>query len=292
MITILINRTAGKGIKQEKIDALISFFNGKSLEYRIFCSEFKGHIKLLSSELAKSSTKVLVVGGDGTIQEAIEGLISSNWPCPLAIIPAGTGNDFAKSLKIPLDFYEALSLALSLNEKKYYLGICNGKYFANVVSTGIDAAIVRNRLALKKILFGPLSYLISTIFTLMIYKPREYLIETDSSHYQGSFYLIAAGNGNFYGNGMNITPVGSPESELLNLVIVRKTNRFRLLLLLPTIYTGKHVYSSYAESTLTSYIKITFLSGEQLVNYDGELEKSNMVTISKSSVKMANIVTE
>lgn len=290
MITIIINATAGKGLGKEKIEILIQVLKEHRLEYRLHYSEYHGHVKILAAEYASCSTKIITLGGDGTIQEAIEGLISVDWPCPLAIIPTGTGNDFAKTLKIPLDYTNALHLALSGNEKLYYLGICNSKYFANVVSTGIDAEIVKNRLLLKKVLYGPLSYLISSILTILIYKPREYMIVTDFASYKGSYYLIAVGNGNFYGNGMNVTPEGSPSSKMLNLVLVRKTNRFRLLTLLPTIYTGKHILSPYAESILTSSVKITCLTGEQLINSDGELEKGIIIDICKTNNKLAHIV--
>jgi len=289
MTTILINPKAGKGITSHEITYIEQEYIKRGLNYRIEYSKYIGHITELVIEYGMSSPKLVIVGGDGTLQEAIEGLVKIHWPCELSIIPLGTGNDFARSMGLPLDIEEAIKVAIEGSSMNCFLGICNEHYFSNVVSTGIDAQIVLTRNKLKSVIKGAVSYLISTILMLLIYKPRRYRIKLDHVTIEGEYYLVAAGNGSFYGGGMMITPKGSPLQDDLQIIIIKKVNRFILLYLLPTIYSGKHVNTPHVLQYTSRTCEVDCLDGTQLVNLDGELTKETNVKICKDDGKTAKL---
>jgi YegS/Rv2252/BmrU family lipid kinase len=280
--TIIINPTAGRGISLSKIEYIKNKIEIEGHTANLEITKYEGHAKLLVKEVMSEETIIIVAGGDGTIRECIIGLMQCARKNPIAILPIGTGNDFARTLGIDLNMENALKIILMDRRQKIHFGQSSDDEFINVISTGFDAAIVKTRNKLKKIIKGPLSYLISTLLTLVVYKAKVYQIEIDGVKTQGEFFLIAVANGKYYGGGMKVAPHASPNNEKLDICMIKKINKWRLLTLLPTIYSGKHIETPYVDYLSCDKIKISCGQEKILVNIDGELVNRNNLHVSKN----------
>ncbi|MCK8060858.1 MULTISPECIES: diacylglycerol kinase family protein [unclassified Fusibacter] len=282
-ITIVINPTAGKGLSIFKIDSIENFIIEHGHSVTIVKTEYEGHAKNIVEEYIDCSDIIVVAGGDGTLREGVLGMIARKSKVPMGILPTGTGNDFARTLGIPLDLNEALEVLLKGSKTKVHFGKVNEDIFVNVVSTGFDASIVNTREKIKRFVKGPLSYLVSTIITLVKYQAKEYVLMIDGKKHVGTYFLVAAANGRYYGGGMKVAPKASPKNKQLDICLVKKIGKLKLLYLLPTIYSGKHIETPYVEYFSCDTLSIEIIDGSVLINIDGELKYVNLFNISKNS---------
>lgn len=289
MVQILINPVAGPGLKDHRVETITAYFQEKNVPHQVFISSSPGDITRYIEASVQENETLVIAGGDGTLQEAFLGLYQSNKKNPIVILPVGTGNDLVRSLDHSLDLQEALAHFEHPSPKEMFTGLCNDHLFINVVSTGLDAAIVKTRESIKKWFKGPSSYLISTIITLLFYRPRVYEITTEQTTFSGAFYLVAVGNGQYYGGGMKITPKASVYKNQLDVCIIEKKNRFRMLMLLPTIYSGRHVTYDFVKHFQCERLSIK-MKETCLVNYDGELIKESSLDICKNKTFKPNIM--
>ncbi len=278
MIAIIVNPHAGKHDKKSVVNSLKHYAEASNTPYTLLYSQRPMQIVDLAASAALSGCERLIVaGGDGSIQEAVEGLSRSNWPCPVAVIPCGTGNDLAKSLNIPTDIDEAVKVAFTGQVVPLTLGTMNEHFFANITSTGLDADITALRTKLKPIIAGPLAYLVATVLTIIRYRPTKYQLNIDGRQIEGEYALIAVANGKYYGGGMQIAPHADPTHPDFNVVAVKGLKPLKLLSLLHLVYSGKHVDTPHVEEYYGSHIKITSNNRSIAINYDGELTHSNIL---------------
>lgn len=271
MIAIIVNPQAGRRDKSRLVREMQKRAQVLQIDYTLAYSDAPKKIVSLVAMAAKQCERLVIAGGDGSIQEAIEGLNQVNWPCPLAIIPCGSGNDLAKSLNLPTDLESAIDLAFTGTPAPLTLGTVNGHPFANIVSTGVDADIVALRTKLKPYLSGPLAYLAATIMTIVHYKPKHFELLVDGKSIEGKYALIAVANGKYYGGGMKIAPNADPTHPEFNLVAVKGLRPLKLLSLLYLVYSGRHVKTPYVEEYYGMQIEIRSKGKVMAINYDGEL---------------------
>jgi len=212
---------------------------------------------------------IVSVGGDGTLFETINGM--ANKKVNLGIIAGGTGNDFIRSVEIPTDIYEALEIIKNGKIKDIDLGMVNGKYFINVVSFGIDGEIVRITDKIKKYIKGSAAYLSATLKSLVVYKAKSMLIEIDGVKYHREAYLVAVGNGKYFGGGMKVLPNAEIDDELLDICIVKKMSKVKLIALFPSIFSGKHISIKGVEYFKGKKVSIKSIKDKIIVNADGNL---------------------
>lgn len=245
-----------------------------------------------ATEITENSpcTKVVAVGGDGTVNEVAKGLIRRKFGI-LGIIPGGTGNDLSRSLEIPSDLKEALDIIIKGDTVKIDTGLAEGKEFVNIASVGFDADVVytankiKDRIKLK----GKLAYILGVLSTLLSYKKKQAIIDIDGVIYNRNVLLLAIGNGKYYGGGMKIIPDASLYDGDLHICLVKDISNFKLLFLFPTIFTGEHIkLIKYVEILKGKQVKIDLLEGGYL-NLDGDLFKCNKklkVEISKDKLEV------
>lgn len=278
MIAIIVNPLAGKRDKTQIVTSLQQQAKAQNIDYTLAYSEKPGQIVTLVAKAALVSERVIIAGGDGSIQEAIEGLNSVQWPCPLAIVPCGSGNDLAKSLNLPTDIDSAVDMALRGLAMPLTLGAVNDHIFANIVSTGLDADIVALRTKLKPLLAGPLAYLAATIMTIVHYRPTRYCLTIDGKIIERDYALVAVANGKYYGGGMKIAPHADPSHPEFNIVAVKALKPLKLLSLLHLVYSGRHIETPYVDEFFGSEIEIEVPGKKMSINYDGELMSADRLT--------------
>lgn len=201
----------------------------------------------LAQEAAASGRDVVVAGGDGTINEAANGVLSSGRRVSLGIIPAGSGNDYAcETLKLPRDPLRALEIALRGEPRAMDVGRVNGRYFLNAFGVGLDANIAAAAEKLKRYPFmrGQTLYWTASLRELIFhYKlcPRLTVQYDEQPSEQREYAVAAVSIGPTYGGGFRINPDADPRDGLFDLCTIWKPSLPRALRLLPMVEKGKHL---------------------------------------------------
>jgi diacylglycerol kinase (ATP) len=207
----------------------------------------RGAAERIAAQAATSGREVVAVGGDGTIAEVANGILTSGAVVPLGIIPAGNGNDYAfHTLHLPADLPRALEIALSGTPVPIDVGQVNGRYFVNALGVGIDANIAAAAESMKRIPFlrGQTLYYTASLRELLFHYDRcpELTIVADGRSDDRRLYALAAVSiGPTYGGGFQINPGADPRDGLFDVCTIWKPKRSRALRLLPMVEQGKHL---------------------------------------------------
>src|SRR6266436_8804339 len=210
----------------------------------------QGEAKELAMIAAKEGRPVIIVGGDGSVHEVVNGILASGRRVPLGIVGAGSGNDFAlNTLKLPHDPTVAIERAFDGRLVEVDAGIVNGRYFANSFSVGLDAdiAVAANRMKNIPLMSGERLYYTSTVKQLVFgYHRCPWLsFELDRDEPAGNklfkrCVLMAVTNGPTYGAGFRINPTADPTDGLFDICTIDYMPLFRALKLLPIVKKGEH----------------------------------------------------
>ena len=265
----ILNPVAGTGFSLKAMEGLEAAMREKNVEYRVFRTERPGHGTELAAKLASDPEVLAVaaVGGDGTAGEVAAGL--SGTDKPMAIIPAGTGNDFIKSVGIPNDPRRALDILLTCAPQPTDTGEVNGEFFLNVCGTGFDVTVLDYAEAEKAKHRGLTPYLLGLVKANFHYRSVRLKITDETGVTEGRFLVCSVANGRFIGGGIPICPAADPSDGLLDLVLVRHVPRRRIPLYLPGLMMGRDL--NFRITTHRRVRSVTF-EGEKLrVNIDGEI---------------------
>lgn len=268
MWAIVINPVSGQGKGSIFGTRVTSFFNSRGVKYRMITgTSAQQTSRNLASFLAleKDCAGVVAVGGDGLVHLVIQQLAQTN--IPIAVIPAGTGNDTCRALGWPLDNLE-LILESILTQKPQYidLGVVDGEWFSAILSTGFDS-VVNERANKYKWPRGPMKYNAAIARELPGFKPREYEIELDGKTYRTRAMLIAVGNGISYGGGMKVCPNALLHDGLFDVMVLHPVSKFEFLKVFPKVYSGAHVSHPAVKFFRCKQVKI---SASAVAYADGE----------------------
>ena len=192
-------------------------FRDHSSAIEIVLTRQRGHaVELAREAVEKGYNIVVAVGGDGTINEVGRGLVSSN--TALGVIPAGSGNGFARNFQIPLDQREAIDLLLAPAFRSIDVGKINEHYFFNVAGSGLDAEISKNfeEFGMR----GPVPYFLVGTKAMLAYQPKPLKIVSEEFTDTLSPLIISIANGPQYGNGAIIAPAAKPDDGFLDVCII------------------------------------------------------------------------
>ena len=242
MWLLLINPNSGNGrgkkvgkiVKQELAALNIKYIDisAKSAEQ---CQEnLKNRIN--SSQRFEG---LFLVGGDGTLNIAIQELVKTS--LGLALIPAGTGNDFARTLNLNLKHPRHLiSFYLSTEPDLVDVGQVGERYFVDVLSTGFDSMVNERANAMHRVK-GRAKYNLSILLVLSTFKPKNYEFSIDGVSFESKAMLIAVSNGISYGGGMKVTPDAKLDDGLFDILILTPVSRLEFLRVFPKVFSGQHI---------------------------------------------------
>lgn len=283
---VIINPSANSGNSQKMIAAVQEILRNESVDY--MTTSRPSHAVELASN-AESYETVIVIGGDGTVHEVVNGLMTiepEKRPI-LALVPSGSGNDSCRMAGIPLDVAEALTTILTGQPKTFDLGLCNGTYFLNSCSVGIDALVVAktNELKATKKLSGTPLYA-SALLHVILHNLRSIQVEIlfdDSEPSTEDILLCAVTNGQTYGSGIAINPSANPSDGKLSAVLVDKVSVAQTLSYLPALAAKKHEKIKAYHAQDFDHLTLRSTHGGPLVaQRDGEIftaEKFEFQTI-------------
>lgn len=275
----IINPNAGKGNALNIIPQIKKIFELINEEPIIEVTKRPGHAtEIVRNYVQSEDYRVYSVGGDGTLNEVLNGIVNSQ--SQLGIIPAGSGNDFIKSLIIDenVSVEKLLKQTIIGESKKTDIGIVNGKYFINISSIGFDADVVQTSIKLKKSPFIPskLAYLLSIFLTVFFHKNKNLEILLDNNKINTKTTLLAVCNGNFYGGGMLVAPFAKISDGCFDVCLVEDLSILKILTLFPKLIKGKH----------SELKEVSFFKSQKLIvdcekninlNLDGELVQSKHI---------------
>jgi len=270
-LDIILNPIAGgkRGKKSRRIlDKVKSRLSERKIEYTLHQSEYKGHATEITKTLRENGSKnIVVMGGDGTLHEVINGF-SNFETVTLGIIPCGTGNDFVSALNIPLDPVKAVDLIL--DGKPYFTDFMQLPTVRglNVVGVGIDVDVLVKYSKLKrKNKFG---YTWCLIRTLLKFDYTEFTAEFNGESKECKSFIAAIANGNVYGGGIKICPPANPTDKTLDFLTVKEIPKRKILGALIKLLKGKIMTFQQTEHATCKKIVIKPKSS-YVVNVDGEL---------------------
>lgn len=212
---------------------------------------------------------VVAAGGDGTINEVVNGLAEQSYRPKLGIIPVGTTNDFARALHIPRDIEEAARIIAIGDTIPVDIGRMNERYFINIAGGGRITELTYEVPSKLKTMLGQLAYYLKGMEMLPSIKASDVSIEYDGKLFEGEVMLFLVGLTNSVGGLEKLAPDSSINDGLFTLLIVKKTNLADLIRIATLALRGEHINDQSVIYTKANHIKVNSNETVQL-NLDGE----------------------
>lgn len=269
MYTFIVNPAAGNGYALKIEQQIVNVLQERNIPYEILHTTAPEHaMELAKDASAKAGCQgVIAVGGDGTAYEVACGLLDTG--VPLGIIPAGTGNDFIKTVNIPKKPMEALERIMQGAPRPVDVGRLNNRVFLNVCGTGFDEQTLEYTLAAKKYARGILPYLIGLIRAIFSYKPVHVAFTVDGETEERDVLLCSVANGRFIGGGIPVCPDAKADDGLMDMVIVETKPRWKIPFYLPGLLMGK--IDQFKITTHKRCKDMSIVSKGMRLNVDGEI---------------------
>ncbi|NIV92321.1 YegS/Rv2252/BmrU family lipid kinase [candidate division KSB1 bacterium] len=266
-IKIIVNPVAGARRDQRRmIDSIKSFFSDIGSNYELCFTSRRGEgLEFAQNAVEEKVDAVIVVGGDGTINEVGSALVNTD--VVIGIIPCGSGNGLARTLGIPAEAVAACKLVMNGQIVSIDVGKVNDGFFFLVAGVGFDALVGKKFDEMPT--RGPLPYFYLSVKEFLTYKPEEIAIHFDERSLQVRPFVIAVANGQQYGNNALIAPGAKLNDGLLDLCIVHRLSVLQLPEALPKLFKGKIESYSDAEFHKTQNLVIERQQSDY-VNIDGE----------------------
>ena len=276
----LVNPAAANGSTGRRWPELARRAAALGLQGETLVSERPGHLAELAAEAAAAgATAIVVVGGDGTVHEVVDGLARAGASdrVELGLIPFGTGRDFARSLRIPRRLEDALEVVRGGRVRTVDIGRAtyasdNGEavaHFANFAGAGISGAIADRANRTTKAFGGRLSFIWATLAVFTRWQPTEMTVEIDGERRQVLLLEALAMNGDYTAGGMWVAPEASLEDGTFDVVLIGDFSKAEFTTTFPKIYRGTHVSHAKVEIVRARELRVDAPSPLPIV-LDGE----------------------
>lgn len=264
---LLINRHARQGDTQ--INQVVEQLQKLGLSLVEASTEDPENLTSLLRQYQPQVDLVIIGGGDGTLNAAIEGLIEVQ--LPLGILPMGTANDLARTLGLPTDLSAACRVIAEGYQARIDLGWVNGKHFFNVASLGLSVQITRKLNKQMKQRWGILAYAIAAIQVLLQSRPFTVQLRLNQGEWiQMRTIQVAVGNGRYYGGGMAVAERATIDDQRLDVYSLNIRRWWQLLVILPGMRSGNHTSWKFVEHYRCYQVEIQ-TRRPYAINTDGEI---------------------
>lgn len=282
MFIFIVNPVSGNNLGIKASIVIEEYCKRRKINYKIIYTEKKNDAIRIAKEL-KDNEKVTIfsVGGDGTLNEVVNGLANSK--AKLGLIPVGSGNDFYRS------FY-------TFPDKKIDLGKVNDRYFINVASLGLDAEIANYANQIKN---GKLSnesvYILSLIHEFFRFKPIN--VDIDGKNKDSTILTVC--NAKFYGGGFNIAPQAKLNDGMFDIIDVKSLNKLEIINLVMKLMKATHLESNKVNFYQTDKLSVNSsiplncnIDGEIITdtNFDFSIERESLNVDVRNSNIFRNVL--
>lgn len=259
-------------------------FDKRNIEHESVQTEYAGHgTEIIKNLNFEKYDGIAVAGGDGTLFETINGYFANKSAkrIPVGVIPIGRGNAFARDLDLhPEKWKEAIDAIASGKTKFVDVGLCKTKkeqfYFINILGFGFVTDVASTAFMLR--VFGHLSYILGVFYRTIFLKPFSLKIEVGGKNYERENVFAEISNSRYTGKDFLMAPHAVINDGLLDVTLLNKVSRVRLLQALPKIFTGAHVKMKEVECFKAEKIKIE-TKPQKLLTPDGRLIGSTPIEI-------------
>ncbi len=289
-LIVIISNPAARKSSVRKIESTAALLTKKGFSSEIFLTKKRGDAEHLARKAReKKPFLIIAAGGDGTINEVINGLVWSE--IPLAVLPLGTTNVLAKELAIPEHIDGAVETALSKTPKRICLGTITllegssrvSRYFSLMAGIGFDGKAVRDvNWSLKKV-SGKAAYVMSGLKNFVFYSPEKLTLKTEGRDYAG--YCAVVGNARKYGGHFSVTPDSSVLDPRLHMCIFEGKKRSDLLRYVFGVVRGTHLRNDDVIYVTSEHIEI---KGRAYIQVDGDYFGTTPaeISIAKDAVRI------
>ena len=257
MWALVINPVAGQGKGTTVATYVAGWLSQRDIPYTIVTGNSSvalgDHLSAFIEKVPDTSG-VIAVGGDGLLHNILQCLVSAQ--IPLAMIPAGTGNDFVRTLGWKLDsFDEQLEAITTQSPTSMDLGLVDGEWFGAILSTGFDSVVNEkaNTMGWPK---GPMKYNAAIAMELPRFKPRHYEITLDDRTISTEAMLIAVANGRSYGGGMLVCPNANIVDGLFDVMVLHPVSTIEFMKVFPRVFAGTHISHPAVEIVRSRSVRI------------------------------------
>lgn len=268
MWALVINPVSGQGKGSSMGTYVAGYLTQCSVQYEIItgnsAQSLSEHLKLFLEKYPQCEG-VLAVGGDGLLHNILQ--IVTPLQIPFAMIPAGTGNDFVRTLGWDLEDIDfQLDTILSTNPTAIDLGLVDGEWFGAILSTGFDSEVNEraNRMRHPK---GAMKYNLAIAIELPKFKPRHYEIHLDNRTISTEAMLIAIANGRSYGGGMLVCPDANLSDGFFDVMILHPVSKPEFIKVFPKVFSGSHTTHPAIEIVRSKTVRI---ESQAIAYADGE----------------------
>lgn len=265
-ICFIINPISGVGRQSVVEDLIVQHLDSKDFETEVKYTKAAGHATELSREAAEQGMDaVIVVGGDGSVNEAALGLIHHKH-CALGIIPTGSGNGLARHLGLPIDLTKAVQLLNHSKIRTIDTALMNDRLFVGTAGIGFDAHI-----GFKFAEFGTRgfsSYARLVLREFPTYGSRHYTLEIDGKQLELDAFVIAFANSSQYGNNAMVSPNSRLDDGILEVCILKDCPKWRIPEMLIRLFRGTLEASKYVEILPAKEIRLK--QSDSTAHLDGE----------------------
>ena len=260
-VAFLVNPASANGRTGRLWPELAQRAKAAGLDGPAYLSERRGELPgLVAKASAAGAQLVVAIGGDGTLNEVVRGLMKladEGKAVPeLAVIPRGTGRDFVRTFRIPSKLDEAIAVARDGEprtvdagrvEYQTWSGEPGASFFANVASAGMSGAIAQRADSTTKALGGKMSFLAATVAVFWRWRPTEMTVTVDREERVATMHDVLVANCRYLGGGMKMCPEALPDDGLFDVLTIGNLTKADLALTLPRTYRGSHLPHPKAE---------------------------------------------
>ena len=267
---VIINPNAGNGKGKKDWKRISGLFRKNNIDISPGFTSAKGHAMELAREgIANGFRNIITVGGDGTLNEVVNGAFTQDY-CPtsgitLALVPVGTGNDWGRMFGIPLVYEAAVEVIKQRKQMLHDIGLVKYfagteqkiRYFINIAGLGFESIVVRKTNKQKERGRNNAAiYFYNLLSSLISYSNTEADIIIDGNRNRARIFSVNVGNGRYCGGGMRQTPEALPDDGLLDITVIREMGRIEIIKSLKVLYDGTILSHPKVDGYRASNLKV------------------------------------
>lgn len=268
---LIYNPTSGREEGKKRLADILQMLDAAGIETTTHATDGEGDATTSAAEaIDRGYDMIIAAGGDGTLNEVINGMAGKPERPPLGIIPLGTTNDFARALGIPRNWEEACSIITRQMTRVIDLGQANDKYFINIAGGGSLTELTYEVPSKLKTMIGQLAYYMKGLEKMTRLRPTELRIELDGHGiFHGEFMLFLITNTNSVGGFEKLAPDARIDDGLFDVIMLKKCNLAEFIRVAGMALRGEHVNDPLIMYAQTKRVSVTSPDTVQL-NLDGE----------------------
>lgn len=250
---VIVNPVSGGKRAPKRWAKIQPVLEQAGIPFQVQITEYRDHGAALVREALQAGVrKCMIVGGDGTANDVINGVYTSGIDpatVMLAMVPAGTGNDWVRTIGSPVSAQQIMNSLLRAHYRLHDVGVlqCKGdgkpvtRYFINIAGLGFEGAVAKRLYDQHGSWYlGKLQYQVAIMRSLFVYKHTRMELQIDDSKVQETVLSIALGNGKFNGGGLMQLPAADPGDGMLDITVITTMPKWKMVVSLPKLKTGVH----------------------------------------------------